>query len=374
MKANINSQTITGTQSNMEASLPVGFRIAMVIIACSVAGSSNLSAAIWRVNQDSNIPADFRSPQEANDSLQVHDGDTILLSVGNYFSGFTLTKRLIVMGTGYLLVENLGSRFQAARIENITLKTGSSGSRIQSLWFTGLSVADPTDNIQIVRCRATFLTNRTSNPAPLTFGWSVFHSCIDDSITFTGPADGGDLWPHFTFTGNLLRLKGQTPFLHCSTSFNNNTIYSEATVLLYRSHLTGNMLIAQSIYLHEGSCAINNTGHDGAGNFINNDGTATEQSNSTLVSPWGVDASAIVEERNWGRPKGNSNSYLPGPDRQWGTADDIVGPPASSFGAWAGGYVNSGLPPVPVILSLDAPHSVNKDAGMPVNVTIKSQP
>jgi hypothetical protein len=48
----------------------------------------------------------------------------------------------------------------------------------------------------------------------------------------------------------------------------------------------------------------------------------------------------------------------------------------SSFGPFAGSrpYVYSGLPPVPLILNLDAPTVVTKESGLPVNVTIKSEP
>ena len=63
------------------------------------------SAKIWRVNNRENIKADFKMLQEAHDGANA--GDTLYLEPSpTSYGDLTLTKRLIIIGTGYFLDQN----------------------------------------------------------------------------------------------------------------------------------------------------------------------------------------------------------------------------------------------------------------------------
>lgn len=65
----------------------------------SIALASSLHAATWTVDNVTSRPADFRTIQAAIDVATV--GDTLLISPSaSTYSGFTLTKRLNIKGTG----------------------------------------------------------------------------------------------------------------------------------------------------------------------------------------------------------------------------------------------------------------------------------
>ena len=62
-------------------------------------------AKIWRVNNNLGINADFTTLQAAHDGAAA--GDTLYLeSSPTNYGGLSSSKRLVIIGTGYLLEQN----------------------------------------------------------------------------------------------------------------------------------------------------------------------------------------------------------------------------------------------------------------------------
>ena len=326
----------------------IRFLLSAFIIACHVAFASVSHAAVWRVNWDGNIPADFRSPQAANDSALVHDGDTIILAVRNTFAELNLTKKLTVIGTGYFLTENFKSPYHGAVITTIRLKAGSSGSNIQSLEVGTISAEAAVDDITIMKCKAGRITNTLSSPSPLNFRWSIVN-CIVQDLDFCGPTDASQTWPHFCITGCI--FTSSITLSNCSADIISNYIFLGG-VSASRSVLRRNRFAGGGIVSFSDSIVMENLEMR---RYI--PGGTNTVSGNCLATAGSAPATTFIDDYRW---EGTTDRGLPG----------------SSFGPYAGDhpYVYSGLPPVPVILNLDAPPTVTKESGLPVNLTIKSQP
>ena len=92
--------------------------------------TSSVSAKIWRVNNRVGIVADFTTAQAAHDGANA--GDTVFFepSPTNY-GDITLTKKLILIGTGYFLDQNLETQWKnnwPATIGHVTFSSNSSSS------------------------------------------------------------------------------------------------------------------------------------------------------------------------------------------------------------------------------------------------------
>jgi len=93
-------------------------------------------AKIWRVNNNLGINADFTTLQAAHDGAAA--GDTLYLeSSPTNYGGLSSSKRLVIIGTGYLLEQNQGLQAFTlpSRISTMTLNTGSDGTIIEGLSF-----------------------------------------------------------------------------------------------------------------------------------------------------------------------------------------------------------------------------------------------
>lgn len=87
-------------------------------ICASIALGASLHAATWTVDNVASRPADFRTIQAAIDAAAV--GDTILVAGSSVsYSGFTLTKRLILKGPGISTIH--GGSARVAGSDNIIL-------------------------------------------------------------------------------------------------------------------------------------------------------------------------------------------------------------------------------------------------------------
>ena len=129
--------------------------------------SSDLLATTVRVNNTlatNKANKIYASLQEAHDDgTNVTNGDTLLVDGTNIvYAGLTSTKKLVIIGPGYLLTENPQSQANSlpAIVEGITFNPGSEGSILIGMTFsTNSSLHQPAiaaDNIAIIRC---YLTN-----------------------------------------------------------------------------------------------------------------------------------------------------------------------------------------------------------------------
>ncbi len=110
-------------------------------------------AKIWRVNNTGN-PGDFTTIQNAHNDANVLAGDTLHIepSVVSY-GALTMTKKLIILGPGYFLLQNPNNQFHnlSAKVHGISFNGGSSGSVIAGLEIT-TTIYIRVNQIAILRC------------------------------------------------------------------------------------------------------------------------------------------------------------------------------------------------------------------------------
>mgnify|MGYP002778832096 CR=1 FL=1 len=116
----------------------------LLVLLCTVQLLTH--ARIWRVNNTAGLAADFSTLSAAVSSASVLAGDTVHVEPSaTAYTFFTLNKRLIFFGVGYLLDPanattpgNAGLHVSTvpASIPGMTLAVGSEGSRFQGLAFT----------------------------------------------------------------------------------------------------------------------------------------------------------------------------------------------------------------------------------------------
>jgi hypothetical protein len=147
----------------MQKSTLVSIIIALGCLGASITGF----AATVRINNTlANDPARkiYAGLQAAHDDgTNVGAGDTLLVEgTPLEYEGLTCTKRLVIIGPGYLLTQNPQSQAnsQSARVRAIDFNAGSEGSVIIGLTFSNnSSLYGPSirvNNIAVMRC---YLTN-----------------------------------------------------------------------------------------------------------------------------------------------------------------------------------------------------------------------
>jgi len=131
-------------------------------------------AKVWRVNSNSNYNGTslwgdnfggtssnpvYKQLGDANSSNLVSStaGDTIHLEGSSVdYAAATITKKLVIIGPGYLLNENtnVSNDLLPARLDNIAFNSGSSGSQLLGVYVYGFyGIAINVSNITIKRCR-----------------------------------------------------------------------------------------------------------------------------------------------------------------------------------------------------------------------------
>ena len=79
----------------------------LLLAAAALLSAATAGATCWRVNPDPAAKAQFRSVADAMADLNVFPGDTLLLDPGMYGSIDVTQKNITLIGTGYLLGDNI---------------------------------------------------------------------------------------------------------------------------------------------------------------------------------------------------------------------------------------------------------------------------
>lgn len=329
----------------------------------------SLHAKVWRVNNNANARADFASLQLAASDVSVLNDDTIYIegSSTQYSSTFTMTKRLVVIGTGYLLSgsgANTGLQANTnAAIESGSIFLDSLASGSKFIGFAqgsgGYFYINPrTDNITLERSQvqlyfsgsAATAFNRCSN-------W-VINKCY---VTYW-------LWPAAFYAENLT----VTNCIFTGT-------YSVAT---------GNFisaLVRNNTYAFGGSGVLN-VGNAYFANNIISGVTSADLSTSTVkncvattnILPAGngnqnsIAAAAIFVGLAGNSTDGQYQLRAGSPAIGAGETVSSVTPDCGAFGT-ADPYRLSGIPPIPTIYSLTVPTTVpSSNTSMSVTISARS--
>lgn len=134
---------------------------------CAILLTIQANAKVWRVNNTTGVAADFKEIGTAVNSNLVLAGDTIYLegSTSSYL-GFNLTKKLVIIGSGYLLNgagSNTGLQALAlnSKVSGIYLDSLGSGSTIIGI-SSPMYCYSSVDDLAITRCEVAIQIYSTS--------------------------------------------------------------------------------------------------------------------------------------------------------------------------------------------------------------------
>lgn len=326
----------------------------------------NASAKIWRVN-NTGVPADFTSPQLANNSASVLNGDTLHIEAsGASYGGLTVTKQLIIIGNGYLLGTlgaNANPDLQAnpatSLLSSVLFNTGSNGSVMEGVTLTStLTLTNGVSNIIIRRNRLAMVT------LGLCSNVQVLQNYIDNAASASINGDGNpatNLQVNNNVISNAINL-GST----CNGDFMNNIISSASSFGV--SNLTGfrvwNNICVNNHTVNLASCdSRSNIGNAGQFGILN--GNQSSVTMSTVFEDHLNTNANFSEDSRWLLKTGS-----PAIGAAWNgvsTAGDcgIFGSSATNTA-----YVLSGIANVPSIYKLAAPATTTSNT---LNITISTR-
>ncbi len=248
----------------------------------------NADATIWRVNNNSNYNGtslfgenlggtiNYPVYKQINDAAAatnstVKSGDTLYVEGSpSTYSGATITKKLVIIGNGYFLTENVktSTNLYASEVSYVYFNTGSAGSQLIGMTVTGSNSVDVNvDDVVIKRCKLHYrialdyrivsvyilqnlFTTSTSNalslstngvPSNIVFNNNIVQRPLNTRVSntqynikqcnnnvFDGPANGLAIdIATSEFKNNILKASGATVNINSNT--NNNVSYATGT-------------------------------------------------------------------------------------------------------------------------------------------------
>jgi len=335
-----------------------------IMIFCAITAS----AKVWRINNTPGVTADFISGTAALVSASVVNDDTLYFegSATNY-TNFTLSKRLVIIGTGYFLSganSNPGLQANPNSVffsnNTIILDSTGSGSVIMGLDNLQITPNGPatlgtaTDNITITRCGNLQLTNAFGvTPNSKMTGWKI-NKCYLTNIFFLPFVVQNWEITNSIITGNI--------DISNTNNLNNlvrNNVF-RGSIKIFSGYFSNNIITANTFTTTNVTVKNNiSTGNNlpvGSGN-VNNSTDAILFQGLTGNSTDG----------QWQLKPGGTNPAIGG-----GETISAITPDCGAYGT-ADPYVLSGIPPIPTIYLLTVPSSVASNAAtMPITISTKS--
>lgn len=302
--------------------------------------TNSANAHIWRVNNNAGVVADFTTVQAAHDAATA--GDTIHLEQGSY-GALTMTKTLVVIGSGYYLSGsgNLGLQANSAvetYISSVTFNAGSSNSVVTgcTIGYTYIYAS----NVTLKRDYLTYWIYLYANANNLT---------INGNYIYYGITQGGSPQTGLAITNNIIApVYGITLDAATTGTFENNTMLG-GTLNVYNFQIDNNIFQSVPFYSNN-SVYFNNISNNGAVGSANGN-----QSNVTLVNNVWVAS---------GTTDGQYQLKAGGP----GIGTGYNGVDMGAFGN-VNPYKLSGIPSVPTIYSLTVPPTGTTT----INVTVSTR-
>ena len=314
-------------------------------------------ATIWRVNNQSTSTSNFSSIQAAIDNESVLNGDTLMVNGSAVaYSGCDVTKRLYILGSGYLLNVNPKTSLDGAAsiIKGIVqFKSGSEGSVLSGVIFDSeqpyyepqISV----DDITISRC---FLSRGLTVEARV-------NDIIVSQNYLSDPLDvdqSYDAFQGMIFANNIVNanfsLETDTDDPRTFAAVENNLFLGdvELTTSTYRNN----------IWLPLESSTISVTAGIKEYNLNVSVDMGTENNNQIINGLTDLYAGEGSADGKW-QIKSESEYKNAGKD---GTDPGPFGGPNP--------YVLSGLPAFPIIYEISTTGFGSADEGLPVTIKVRS--
>lgn len=330
-------------------------------------------ATSWRVNNFSNYNGTvawgdnmggtaqypvFRQIDQAVNSSLVASGDTLYVEASTLmYDAGTLTKRLVIIGAGYLLDENLNNSVlpQGTTVSAIVFSAGSTGSRLMGVRvFSGINIFTP--DIVVKRC---YLEGGITLQSGAYYGVRIEQNYFPQS---TGFALWGATVNDIVFNNNIVRKRLDVTEFQFLEIYNNvfdppNLPVPQPSIRVYTSSFQNNILKNPTAIV-----SINDGNMDVVSYNIAASPTQFGTGNNNIVA----DMAALFVDAA-GNSSDGAYQLKPG---------SAAGSDGTDRGAFGGAnplrrYVLSGLPAVPVIYSLETT-GVATSTGMPVEIKAKA--
>lgn len=345
----------------------------LLAITCLLLNSQNSFAKIWRVNNNAGVAADFTSLQAAHDGAAT--GDTIHVEGSPYgYGNCNFSKKLIVLGAGYFLDENIDFQAlqQSSKIGTCYMYNGSQGSVLMGMEFANTGINVYTDDIIIRRNKfngiaaniedyyigyiAVYSHNENGNiPANnviISQNYAVRISINNPStgILITNNLIGEQGWTGDATTGHALVANANAIILV------QNNIFRRGKVTAYNSNFTNNVMVFGQ-FEGTGNLYSNNIGND------TQFGTANGNKSSVAMSTVFVGkGTGITTEGQWKLKAGS-------PALNGGYGSTAQNPIDCGMYSGQSPYVLGGMPPMPAVYSFEVqPIGSNTD---PIDVKVK---
>lgn len=315
--------------------------------------SQTVSAKVWRVNNNAGVSRDFAELSTAVASAAVQNGDTLYIEgSATAYTSVILTKRLVVIGTGYFLSENTGlqANVNDAFISTIFLDSLASGSKFYGIHTTVMYTNSNTDDITISRCKLQLYSNTSFVNSKLS-NWVVSKCYISGSVSLSSSSY---VFENFEFTNCIVN----STFSITGTLINGllrNNVFLNAVA-------TNNSYVANNIFLNGGTISFTNCTvkyNIAQGNVLpagNNNQNNISQANLFTLS---------------GSSDGKYQLKAGSPAIAAGEPVSGVTPDCGAFGT-ADPYRLSGIPPIPTIYALTVPAAVPSTATS-MNITVSTR-
>lgn len=304
-------------------------------------------ARIWRVDNNSGNPADFRTLQAAHDGAA--SGDTLYFTGSpNGYGSLNCSKKLYMFGPGYFLGENPNTQASTltATLSTTNFYSGSAGSVISGFRFVNAVITVSDSNITIKRNIS-----------------ALMEICIHPNMSRV-------VIKQNYYTDQRISVQG-----NCANILIANN-YLQKSEIVVASDIGSSIILSHNV-IRGGGLEINNAtcNHNiliagtlsGSGNYGSyNIGSSTQfQSFNGTGNQANVDSSSVfvLTGSTDGRWQLKSGSPAIG-----------AGDGGEDIGMFGGDdpYVLSGLPAIPAIYYLKASGAGSTTSGLPVRLKAKS--
>lgn len=322
------------------------------LLAIALLTSSVSIAKVWRINNNPGVSRDFAEVSTAVASSSVQNGDTLYVEPGTTaYTAFNLTKRLVFIGTGYLLNENTGlqSNSNETTIASIYLDSLSSGSVFSGIRVTTFATNSNTDNITISRSYIPLITISANITNSRMSGW-VINKCYAGLFQMNS---SGFVFENLQVT-NCIFTGSFATFSNNNSLIRNNLFMSTVN--------TSNSYVANNIFLNGWSLVLTNC------TVKNNIATG-----NVLVAGNGNQNNVPLANLFIGTGSSDGRYQLKSGSPAIGAGETVNGvtPDCGPFGT-DDPYRLSGIPPIPSIYALTVPGSVPTSATT-ISVTVSTR-
>jgi|GEM_PF-134145 len=335
----------------------------------------NSHAKIWRVNNNSSVTADFTTLSAAIASSNVLSGDTIHLEPSpDSYGSATIAKKVIIIGNGYYLDENLNLQAVplSSKADAITFNHGAQGSVLLGIDFRSNNVNIYCNDIVVRRCKF-------AGPSGSTPDWSNGSVSVQyHSNAHPNPANNIIISENY---GVIITVSyASTGVLITNNFIAYNAASGDATTSACLSLEANAVALVKNNIFRRGRITANNSSFTnnimfngsfvGTANLVSNNLANAAQFGSGNSNLSNVDMSTVFVGTGTGVSTDGQWKLKPGsPAIGAGFGSTPANPIDAGMYGGSKPYVLAGIPPLPSIYSFtNQPVGSNTD---PIDVTIK---